>query len=98
MWDLIKEIDWTDSAWKIAFFVVTIAFIFATYHLVKILGVRFMTLFDRLTTLSDKMDERIMMLEQDQKMNIERFKKVDERFEKNDKHIDMLISKLMMSK
>ncbi len=95
MWEFINKIDVSDSAWKVAFLAAAGVLCFAIYHGIRFFGQRFLKIMDRLTDLSDKMDKRITLVEQEHKMNIERFKKVDERFEKNDKHIDMLMSTLL---
>lgn len=95
MWEFINKLDLTTGAWKVAFLITAGILVYAIYHGARFIGQRFLTIMNRLTDLNDKMDKRIVLLEQDQRMNIERFKKVDENFERNNDHIDMLMKTLL---
>lgn len=106
MWDLLEKISWSESAWKAAFFVVTIIFLFALYHLIKFLGHRIIIAFNRLSDLSEKMDQRLTLQEQETKAQNERFlseqKIVAKQFETHharlmaqEKHTDFLMESLI---
>lgn len=88
MWEFINKIDLADGAWKIAFIVVAAILVYAIYHGVKFFGTRFLKIMDRLTDLSDKMDKRITLVEQEQKFQ-------NDRLMKHDEHIDMLMQSLL---
>jgi len=81
MWDLLKEIDWNDSGWKIAFFIVLVIFLTGLYHAVKFAAKQLVELISELKTLTAKMDTRITI--------------VENRVEKHDEHIDMLMNSLL---
>lgn len=92
---MLNEINWAESAWRASFFALAVVLVYAIYHGIKFFGSRFLKIIDRLTDLSDKMDARIVILESEQKLNIERFNSHDEKFDHQQKHIDMLISTLI---
>lgn len=95
MWKVLEGIDWTDSGYKIAFFVVLVIFIFALYNLAKFIGKRFLEIFEKLQENVSELKElnknaakEIDLIKQEQKFqneqiiaHTERFKAADERFD-----------------
>lgn len=104
--ELLTKINWSDNVWKGIAIAACIAIVIAVYHLAKYLGSGLINSIKKLTEVSEKMDQRMMMMEQEQKAANERFiqeKEVqEERFEftkerllKHDDHIDMLMQSLI---
>lgn len=88
MWEFINKIDLADGAWKIAFLATAGVLVYAIYHGVKFFGSRFLKIMDRLTDISDKMDKRITLVEQEQKFQ-------NDTLAKHGEHIDMLMTTLL---
>lgn len=88
MWEFINKIDLADGVWKLAFLATAGILVYAIYHAVKFFGNRFLKIMDRLTDISDKMDRRITLVEQEQKFQ-------NDRLMKHDEHIDMLMQALI---
>lgn len=83
MWDLLKEIEWDDSGWKIGFFIVSSIFLYGFYSLAKFLGQKFIKVIEELSELTQKMDVRIKLME--------------DRVEKHDEHIDILMRHVLLA-
>ncbi len=95
MWDLIKQIDWSEGFYKGGFFFLAIVVVIAMYQGAKFFGKRFLTIFEsmqvnhaKLTDITEKMDVRITLVEKEQKFQ-------NEKLSKQGENIDMLVRTLI---
>lgn len=102
MWDALKTIDWTDSGYKIAFFVVLVVFFYALYHLAKFVGARFLQIFDKLQEnvselkeMNKNAAEQITLIKEEQKFQNQQILAHDERFKITDGRLDLLMQSMI---
>lgn len=102
MWDILKGIDWTDSGYKIAFFVVMVVFVFALYNLAKFMGKRFLEIFEKLQENVNELKEmnknaasEIELIKQEQKFQNDQIISHTKRFEVTDQRLDKLMQSMI---
>lgn len=104
MWDILKEIEWSDNGYKIALVVVIVVFVYALYHLVKFIGKRFMDIFQSLQDNVSELKElnknaamEITIIKQEQKFQNDQLIAHTERFKVTDRRLDTLMESLLQA-
>lgn len=102
MWDLLKEIDWSDNGYKTALVIVIAAFLFSTYHLVRFIGNNLLKVFKKLEQNVEELKElnknqttEISLIKQEQKFQNEQILMHSERFKVTDERLDGLMQSLL---